>query len=335
MSWIKRNLYFVAGAGVAVLLLGLAGWYLWSNYGLYQENKTKLEAANEELRHSSNLQPSPGNEKTDNIANAKKFQVGVRERIVQAHKFFVPIPSIPPGENVSARDYSGALRQTIDELTRAAGNASVALPPKYDFSFAAQKPQVRFAAGTLEPLAAQLGEVKAICDVLFKAKINNLYNLRRVRVSEYDIAATQSDYLETMAITNDLAVLVPYEATFFGFSGELAAVLSGFANDRHGFIVTTLNVEPGTPSSMSMEPGMMAPPLGYGAGDRYNPNAYGERPVGAYANPYDRYANPTAPPGAQPGVAGAGRPGATQVMLDERQLKVTMGVLVVKLLPKK
>jgi len=321
MSWIKRNLFFVIGTVVAVTLLGLAGWYLYSEWNLNNENSAKLEAAYAELTRISSEQPNPGNEKTDNIKNAREFVMQVRAVINRAHNYFKPIAAIPGGGNVSSEGFAAALRRTVDELTRAAANASVTLQPKYDFSFAAQRPLVKFAPGSLDPLAAQLGEVKAICEVLFKAKVNMLYNLRRVRVSPDDLSGPQSDYLETTSVTNELAVLVPYEVTFYGFSAELAGVLAGFANSPHGFIVTTLNIEPAVPTgSLGTDaPGMTTAEAAYAP---MNINA--------------RYGNPTAyaPPQPAAATAGTGK-GGPPVMLDEKQLKVTMGVSVVKLLPKK
>jgi hypothetical protein len=325
MSWIKRNLYFVVGGTVAVVLLGLAGWYLYAKWSLNNENSTKLEAAYAELTRIAGLPQNPGNEKVNNIEIAKQQQGDVRKVINKAHNFFVPIPSVPPGTNVTSEAFAAALRRTVDELTRGAANASVTIQPKYDFSFAAERPLVKFAPG-LDALAAELGEVKGICDVLFKAKVNTLYNLRRVRVSADDLSGPQSDYLESAPVTNDLAVLVPYEVTFFGFSSELAAVLAGFANEPHGFIVTTLNVEPGTPTSGPADAATMT--IGEGA---YAPQA------GRYGYPVTypgAYGTPPAAPATAPGTAGTAK-GGLPVMLDEKQLKVTMGISVVKLLPKK
>ena len=74
----------------------------------------------------------------------------------------------------------------------------------------------------------QLGEVKGICEVLFEAKVNSLDNLRRERVSADDSKGPQTDYLGEKSVTNELAVLTPYEVTFRCFSSELAAVLAGF-----------------------------------------------------------------------------------------------------------
>jgi hypothetical protein len=323
MPWIKRNLLFVISGVVVMALLGLAGYYMYAQWSLDAEKTADLEKSYADLTRIANLQPNPGNDKVDNTVIAKEFQDKVRSVIAATTNLFIPVAAIPAGTNVSAADYSASLRRTVDELTRNAANSSVSLQPKYDFSFAAQRPLVKFAAGSLEPLAAQLGEVKAICDVLFKAKINTLYNLRRTRVSDDDLKGPQSDYLETTATTNELAVLVPYEVTFYGFSGELAAVLSGFANEPHGFIVTALNIEPGTPSSAPMDAAAAMGGMSETAMmERRNP----------YGNPYAAMATPgvAAPAATAPG---AGRSGS--VMLDERQLKVTMGVSFVKLLPKK
>lgn len=316
MSWIKRNLFFVIGSGVAMILLGLAGYYLYAQWSGYEDNNTKLEGSYAELTRIAKLQPNPGNEKVDNIAIAKEHKLKVRAVMDQAGGFFTPVLAIPPGTNISSEAFKAALQRTVDELTRNAISASVTLQPKYPFSFAAQQPLVKFAPGSLGPLATELGEVRAICDVLFKAKINMLYNLRRPRVSEDDSKGPQSDYLEISATTNELAILSPYEVTFYGFSGELASVLAGFANDRHGFFVTTLNVEPGTPSSGSV----MDPNTGAMMGE-------GNVMPG-------RYPGMVPPPMTTPAPNSAGR-GGLPVVLDERQLKVTMGVIVVKLQPKK
>ena len=49
----------------------------------------------------------------------------------------------------------------------------VQLPPKFEFSFTAEKDRMTFAPAGLVPLAAQLGEVKAISEVLFAARITS------------------------------------------------------------------------------------------------------------------------------------------------------------------
>ena len=60
MSWIKRNLYFVIGSVIALALMGLAGWYLYSNWQLNNEILEKLNADYEQLRKYNAQNPHPG-----------------------------------------------------------------------------------------------------------------------------------------------------------------------------------------------------------------------------------------------------------------------------------
>src|SRR5262249_17931574 len=147
--------------------------------------------------------------------------------------YFRRIPPVPDVPKVTDHELSTALSHTVDQMRRDATNASVNLPPSYDFSFQAEKNLVSFSTNILEPLAVQLGEVKAICSVLFQAKINALDTLQRERVGAEDEKGNQSDYLTEKTVTNELATLTPYQVSFRCFSPELALVLSGFASSPY------------------------------------------------------------------------------------------------------
>src|ERR1035437_2407677 len=187
MDWIKRNLYFLIGSLLAVALMGLAGWYLYSKWQL---NNTILGSLDEQyatLRRLDDQKPHPGSDKVDNIKAAKDQQQELLDYIRKARQYFQVCPPIPQAESgkLTSQEFSSALSRTIDQMQREATRASVELPPKdskgntYSFSFAAQRESLAYAPGSLEPLSVQLGEVKAICTVLFQAKINALDNLRR------------------------------------------------------------------------------------------------------------------------------------------------------------
>ncbi len=316
MSWIKRNLYFLVGGVVAVALLGLAGWYCYSKWQLNNENLTELDKAYENWKRIIGGPTNPGNEQVNNIEIAREQQKAVRAKVREVQKYFVPISPIPnPARGaVSKEDFYSALRSTILQLQKDAANSGVTLTqPGYYFSFEAEKRLFNLAPGSLGPLTVQLGEVKAICDVLFRAKINSLDNLQRERGAS-DEQGLQSDYLEPslLPVTNDLAVLTPYVVQFHCFSAEVAGVLSGFGNDRHGFIVKAINVEPAGGGS-SVDPLTGVAPVAPGT---YEP-MMGQR-FGVAGNP-----------GAAPTARGQ------QVVLDEKPLKVTLVLDVVKLLSKK
>jgi hypothetical protein len=259
MGWIKRNLFFVIGGGIALLLLGAAAYY---DYQSWNHNSTALARLNEiysTLKQLGDQKLSPGNAKINNIQTAKDQEQEVREWIKKSAVYFVPIKAIPDLPDVTSEAFANALRQTIDQLQHQAEAASVQLPPQYYFSFQAQRFAIQFTSGSPGPLAVQLGEVKSISEILFAAHVNAIDGIQRVRVSEDDTKGPQTDYLADDAVTNDQAVLTPFAVTFRGFSSELASVLAGFASSPHGFIVSAVNVAPAGTASQTDDSGTAAP----------------------------------------------------------------------------
>ncbi len=359
MSWIKRNLYFVIGSVVALLLLGVAGYYTYSNW---QGNASKLADLNkgyDDLDALYKLNPNPGSGKVDNIAAATNQQAQVREVISRARKFFEPIRPIPNSPRVTGYDFTTALSRTIERLQRDAVSASVALPSaKYSFSFLAESDKVSFEPGSLNPLAQQLGEVRAICDVLFQAKVNSLDSLRREPISNYDLNGPKTDYLEQHTVTNAYAIWTPYEVNFRCFSTELASVLSGLASSPHGLLPWALSVEPApaaTPAAPAVTlapvtpatpaPVAVPPPSAADKGHEgmwFNDltrqwEPVGKPPPGAGAptpTPQPLIPTPTPVPRQIPGLGAVGAT-PTVTTLEEKPLSVTMLIYVVKLLPQK
>ncbi len=312
MTWIKRNLFFFIGTTLAVGLLAAAGVY---EFGNWQRNETALNALNKAyktLQTLNNEKPSPGNNNVNNIQTAREQEQQLRDWIQQAKQYFQPIPPIPNPTNsvVTSEAFAAALRRTIDQLQHEAGSASVTLPPQYGFSFEAERTLVKFAPGSLGPLAEQLGEVKTISEILYAAKINSLDGLQRVRVSDDDARGPQSDYLNESAVTNNLAIFTPYEVTFRCFSQDLANALSVFASSPHGFVVKDINVQAAATTTASPA----SPPGGETTGTQPSPYAPPNQPA---------YQPPSAPIGQ----------GGLQTVLDEHILSITMKIEVVELLP--
>jgi hypothetical protein len=339
MAWIKRNLFFVMGGILALGLLGAAGFY---NYKGWSHNSAKYDQLKEiygTLRNLTGQKPSPGNDKVDNIAAAREQERQIRDWIRQAADYFQPMAPIPnTGNNaVSSEAFAAALRRTIDQLQHEADAASVTLPPKYNFSFEAQRSLVKFDTAHLGALAAQFGEVKTISEILFAARVNSLDGIQRVRVSDDDANGPQADYFDDHSVTNNLAVLTPYQITFRSFSPEVGEVLAGFALSPHGFIVKSINVQPAgaaaapapeTAVLMPAEP-MLAEPM-----PAVPMLAQPYLPPGLRARPA---IPPAAPPAAPPTTLPTRVPGrgGFQTVLNEQLLRVTLVVEVVKLLPKK
>jgi len=351
MSWVKRNLYFLIGSFVALVMMGAAGWFLYSKWQLNNEMLDKLNGQYEELRRLGSQSPHPGSGDVDNINAAKDQQQHFRDFVKKARKYFQPIPPIPDSPKVTGQEFSAALGQTIDQLQRDATNASVALPPDFGFTFSAQRHALTFAPGSLQPLSLQLGEVKTICGVLFAAKVNALDLLRRERISDDDARGPQTDYLEKKSVTNELAVLSPYELTFRCFSSELAAILAGFASSPNALLVKTINVElaPATTVETITTPTFAVMPVvpptvpaqtdpeafrrRYGLGPQSEQDAFARRyGLGPTGRPLTPPPVVTPPPAAAPATTSPSTSrGGLPTVLDERQLKVTLTLNVVKL----
>ena len=365
MGWIKRNLFFFIGSVVAFLLMLGAGWYLYSKWDQNNTLSNQLNDTVEKLKRLASQNPHPGNPKIDNIKAAKDQQQVLRDYIQKTRAYFKRITPIPDEPKLTDMAFATALSRTLNLLQRDATNSSVSLPGDYGFSFDAQKRAISFAPGSLQPLSVQLGEIKTICDVLFEAKINSLERIRRERVSADDANGSQSDYLIEKSTTNDLAVLTTYELTFNCFSTELAAVLAGFASSPYGLIVKNFNVEPapapaaGDATMMTQVPQptavmpVAAPRPSAAEADMEMRRRYGLTPGGG-SSMADRYGGGgapsggipyrpyTPPPAYTPPVATvAPQPGTTTgrggipTVLDERLLKITMNLVVVKPNPPK
>lgn len=318
MAWIKRNLFFFISGLVALGLLGAAGYYNYTSWSRNSEKFDKLSEIYSTLKDLSSPDKWPGDGPTNKTFQARDQDTQLKAWLDQARAYFQPIDPIPlstPSDPVTSRTFASALTHAIDTLQREATNANVGLPPAdaqgapYAFSFQAESSLVQFSPGSLDGLAAELGEVKTITEILYAAGINNLDKIQRPPVSADDAAGSPSDFTAKQGVTNGLAIITPYEITFRSFSPEIAQVFAGFAASPHGFVIKTINVQPAGTGSMAQ-----AMP---------SPGRYGEMP-GRYGEP---------PNMGQPLTPVPGRGGMVTV-LNEQLLQVSMEVDIVKLLPK-
>ena len=331
MDWLKRNLLFVIGGVAALVLMGLAGWYCYAGWSNNSQEKERIATAYGELNSLYAAKPAPGDgAKVDNIKLAQEQQTEAQRFLQSLAAHLKRIPAIPSNPNLTGPQYSAALQETISQLQREATNSSVILPPGYKFSFGKQATLVTFAPSSLAPLAVQLGEVKAICDILNQAKVNSLDGIRRQRVpgNADDLSGPATDYLDRPSITNDLAVISPYEITFHSFTPELAAVLAGFAQTPYGLIVKAINVEPSATTTLAEGAGT---PAAYAP--RFQPTEAvpGGDPYAAARRNRGNFGAPVAV--AQPVTYAPATKSGLQPFLKEKQLKITLLLDVVKLLP--
>ncbi len=328
MLWIKRNLFLALSGLVALGALGFGGFYLWTNVSENKKVENQLEEKKAVLQKLYNAVPFPS---TNNIAIARDDLKRVQAAVRKTKEYFTPLPY----EKVTGQAFKTLLDTTLYELRDKALQTSVLLPSKtYAFSFSAQKDKFNFADGSFPALSEQLAEVRAICTILFEAKINRLINVRRTRVTTDDPPGS-SDYLELRVEPNDLTgtLASPYQIEFRSFSPELASVLESFYKSTNGFLVKAIQVEPETEPVGVVAPGTTGAPPSAPAGVTQPPPQPRVPPPGV---PIPRMPPAGAPP-AQPGPAIAKPPGAVapasegiKTVLNEKLLKITFLIDVIR-----
>jgi hypothetical protein len=314
MLWLKRNLLLAVGGLLALIMLGGGGYYLWTNHQANSKVDADLQTKRAELEgfYTKTDKPFPND---TNIASAKTELAKVRDVIQQAKLWFRPI--VPPaganGATLAPQEFRILLENALYELRRSAEQKGIVLPGRnYAFSFEAQRKGLTFGPGTFPTMPQQLAEVYNLCSLLFDAQINRLVTIRRTRISADDEANKgTADYhdltIQTNAVTK--CITTPYMFEFQCFSGELAGIVNGLQTSTNGFLLKSLLVEPASAvadASATGAPTVAAAP----------PPA----PVGPGATRPAPGGRPAAPP---PDPIG-------KTVLDERQLKISMMVEVIK-----
>ena len=240
MAWIKRNLSLVISGVVALALLGVGGWYLWS---AIEKNKQVDSEIGQIKADIEGLLTKPVTPNQQNLTLAKQQFDKLNAFVLVAKKHFPPTP--PPGQPLDNQSFKSLLQTTVDELHKQARSIGITVETNYFFTFDEQRLPVMFPPESLRPLSERLSEVQLICSILFKSRINRLVGVRRAAVPGERIAPGSPrwtiDYLPAQArLAESGMTLWPYEVTFNCFSVELAAVLDALQRVDYGIVVKSI-----------------------------------------------------------------------------------------------
>ncbi len=303
MPWIKKNLWFVVICGAGFGLLGLAGFFVYSQYNKDGAVAVELADATEQFKALNSKKELPGDQKNNNIEAAKKENIRLSDFSTRVTSYLAPA-NVPT--NLNNLNFSVRLNESISRMRLEAGRINVVLPttPKtndYWFTFASQKSAVEYKG--IENMAAQLYDIEGIVKILFDARVHSIAQLKRPPATPDE--PNNGDFLTRNAKTNDSAIVTPYEVTFTGFSSELARVMQGLANATNCFVVRTLGVAQAPAPAAGKSAAVVAPaPMMM---NQYGGGRYG-----------DRYG------GMMPQMATAPKAKAPNALLDESKLRITL-----------
>jgi hypothetical protein len=321
MAWIKRNLILVVSGAIALVLLGLGGYYLYSAIQKNQQIDTEIETTKAEIRR---LLEKPVTPTADNLKLAKQEGIKLSSFVTEAKRLFPPTP--PPAEALTSPSFKSLLANTITELHRQASTVPTRLesngPLLYYFTFEAQRLSLNLPNESLRPLYERLHEVQFISQVLFKSRINRLVSMKRAAVTAERPAggpqAGGNDYLTaSVRIDQETGMaLWPYEVVFDCFTPEFAAVLEGLQSGKYGVLVKSVDVKPA--EGIALPPGVRIPP-GQNPPVRMPPPG---RVPPAGNPPVNRAGVPVAAPG--PGVP------PLVTIINEQLIRVTLNLEIIK-----
>jgi hypothetical protein len=333
---------FVVAGSVALVLLGVAGFFLLTSFTQESAVSGELETQKSSLLQLVQRKVHPGTDKINNIKATQEEQVRLKQLVLQpASQHFGLVSftnTLEPGA------FQLRLVNTVAELQRMATNANVTIPTNYAFSFSNLLRSLSIETNLLPKLSAQLSDVRGLSELLFRSKIHRLVSIQRTGVASNDTPDI-SDFLPkaiSPIVTNDVveAVVFPYRVTFVSQSAELARVLSELALSPECYMVKYLSVQPVSAAGVEGEEGSeqtsaaaqmmnrygipggggMSPALqrryGMGGGGRY-------RGGGARPAPTPMAPVPMAPMAPAP----------TGVVLKEGPLQSTILIEVVKFAP--
>jgi hypothetical protein len=331
MAWLKKNLVLVASGSVVLVLLGLAGYFLWTQISKELEVTASLGEQSTKLDGLLALDPQPT---PQNITAAQDQEKEMERFLADVKKAFVPLAY---DTNLDSGQFKVLLDTTVDQLRREAERAGVKLNRDYAFTFSSQKSLMSFDQNQIKPLSMALVEIRDLTRIFINARVLSLDGIRRVAFANDSpsLMSGQSDTWTRKITTNDLAYIVPYEFVFHGFTPELAAVLQGLAKSPHSFVVKNVAVDT-SPSALldtnaanpdGTSPSPVMAPTFPGGMNAAMAARYGLRGRGRYGQP----SAAVAPESAVPTGPALPKRGGMEVLLEEKPFRAVLWIDVIRL----
>ncbi len=323
MPWIRKNLAFVISLSVALLLLIAGTVYLFVAQEDADLANGGLEAKKTEYDALVKREPFPN---AKNIELAKVEQKRLAELKLKARQTFSKAPKFEALDDAS---FKSLLSRTIVDLEQEADRKGVKLPAgtgtgtKYSFTFDTQRKELRLAPSTLEPLALALTDISHLSQILFASRIHSLITIKRSAIGTNETAGS-GDLLTKKTTTNSVvgAFVCAYELQFQCFSTELAEVFNHFVAAPNAYVLKMVNIDHSSIESAeaTATPLPMTPAMGMM--NMYS--RYGARPGMGMGMGMGMQ-----PPPPQAAAATSGRLG--EIVLEQKPLKVTLGLEIVRL----
>jgi len=239
MVFLKRNLFWIIGGILSAALL--AGAWIFTS-GANEKRATalaELEQYTNVVNRLASTSPYPSREMIEKI---KRDTAAVKAFTTNAETLFRY--EKPP--RMGSQQFKVHLINTLVAMQSQATNYNVILPPNFNFTFKHLLPMPNLLPYSVEPLSIQLRDIQEIAQILFESRVHSINSFAREPAypREPGGAVLMYDVATRTNLTTDKAIFTstPYRFTFTGFTTELTEVLNRFARAKRFYVVKKIEV---------------------------------------------------------------------------------------------
>jgi hypothetical protein len=245
MDWIRQNRFLATYLAIFVPALLLVGWFVYVSAGRASQVAEDYAAQLTELQRLQKLEPYPDASSVDRI---EEMRTAFSDAVSQLQKQLAtrePAPEFPPLKPLQFQD---KLRQMVDETTKAAQAAGMALPDNFYLGFEqyrATPPDDAVTPG----LDAQLGAIRDLVNLLIKAHVESLISIKRAplphEVSASAAAATPGPTPKATARQQAAETVVrePVQIEFEGLPNALRDALNAITEAPRLYAISAIIVK--------------------------------------------------------------------------------------------
>jgi hypothetical protein len=274
MDWIRQNRFLATYLAIFVPLLLLLGYFVYASAGRASQVADDYAAQVTELQRLQKLEPYPDASSVERIEDMRGTFSDAVSQLQKQLAGREPAPEFP---RLSPVQFQDKLRQLVDETTKAAQTAGMALPDNFYLGFEQYRAALPEDAATAG-LDAELGAVRDLVDLLIKAHLERLISIKRAPLpheqSASAAAAAAANAPTPKAVSKQQAETVirsPVQIEIEGLPNALRDALNAIAQAPRLYAISALIVKNGM--DKVPERGQNEQVGGAGAGTAPSPSA--------------------------------------------------------------
>ena len=178
MEFLRKYKVLAVGGVIALILLSVAGVFLFLNIRKYVADTDEADANQSRLTDLQNRKPA-GPIETNVLITASN--AAIKEACLTRLLAHLRQGQVEPRHGMQKVVFNSFLKTTIDQMNEAAKQQGMTVPPKFDYGFKTYYSEGKLPANNIDVprLTVQVQLVKALTDMMQKAHIAEVLSIER------------------------------------------------------------------------------------------------------------------------------------------------------------